>query len=77
MRGQPHLFEMAKERNKASTGESEGVRATLPTSKCSDSYFLPVSNQHLHNVYNSPQKEEEGEYKRGIKLHLYKNRFFL
>lgn len=56
MRGQPHLFEMAKERNKASTGESEGVRATLPTLKCSDSYFLPVSNQHLHNVYNSPQK---------------------
>lgn len=61
MRGQSHLFEMEKERNKASTGESEGVRTTRSTLKCSDLCFLPISNQHLHNVYNSPQKEEEGE----------------
>lgn len=61
MRGQSHLFEMAKQRNKASTGESEGVRATHLTLKCSDLYFLPISNQHLHIVYSNPQEEEEGE----------------
>lgn len=54
MRGQLHLFEMAKERNKASTGESEATNFTL---KCSDLYFSPFQI-NIYTMYTTAHRKK-------------------
>lgn len=52
-------------------------KLTPPPTPTQQRYIFSLkSSKHFHNEYNNPQKRRERVQKRGIKLPLYKNRFF-